>query len=72
MTLKLGMQHWMLMYYQVYSNDDPWLTLTFFTARSIFIPYTFVWGKVKQWIFQTLVVYDLKLATNDRSAKMFR
>ena len=29
MTLKLGMQHWVLEYYQVYSNDDPGLTLTY-------------------------------------------
>ena len=27
MTLKLGRQHWMLEYYQVYSSDDPVLTL---------------------------------------------
>ena len=33
MTLKLGMQHWMLEYYQVYSNDDPGFTITYFTAR---------------------------------------
>ena len=36
MTLKLGMQHWLLRYYQMYSNDDPGLTLTYFTARSNF------------------------------------
>ena len=29
MTLKLGMQHWVLEYYQVCSNDDPGLTLTY-------------------------------------------
>ena len=34
MTLKLGMHHWMLKNYKVYSNDDPGLTLTYFTARS--------------------------------------
>ena len=50
MTLKLGMQHWVLRYYQNCSNDDPGLTsnddpgltsnddsgltLTYFTARS--------------------------------------
>ena len=28
--------------YQVCSNDDPGLTLTYFTARSNLIPYTFV------------------------------
>ena len=28
--LKLGMQHWGLWPYQVYSNGDNWLTLTYF------------------------------------------
>ena len=30
-------------YYQVCSNDDPGLTMTYFTARSNFVPYAFVW-----------------------------
>ena len=47
MTLKLGMQHRVLGYYQVYSNDDPRLTLTYFTARSNLVPYAFVLEKVK-------------------------
>ena len=47
MTLKLGMQHWVLKYYQVYSNDDPGLTLTYFTARSDLVPYAFVLEKGK-------------------------
>ena len=47
MTLKVGMQHWVLEYYQVYSNDDPGLTLTYFTVRSNLVPYAFVWEKVK-------------------------
>ena len=35
MTLKAGMQHWVLeyMYYQICSNDEPGLTLTYLTAR---------------------------------------
>ena len=45
MTLKLGMQHWMLEYYQFCSTDDPGLTLTFFTARSNLVPYAFGMGK---------------------------
>ena len=40
-----GMQHWVLKYYQVCSNDDLGLTLTFFMARSNLVPYVFVWGK---------------------------
>ena len=45
MTLKLGMQHQVLEYYQVCSNDDSGLTLTYFTTRSNLVPYAFVWGK---------------------------
>ena len=41
-TLKIGMQHRVLEYYQVYSNDDPGLTLTYFTARSDLVPDAFV------------------------------
>ena len=29
MTLKVGMQYWVLEYYQICSNDDPGMTLTF-------------------------------------------
>ena len=45
MTLNRGMQHWVLEYYQVCSNNYPGLTLTYFTARSNLVPYAFVWGK---------------------------
>ena len=45
MTLNLGMHHRVLEYYQVRSNDDPGLTLTYFTARSNLVPYAFVWEK---------------------------
>ena len=72
MTLKLGMQHWVLKYYHVCSNDDPGLTLTYFTARSNLFFYAFVWEKGKTVDFsETIVVYDLKLATDDRSDKKF-
>ena len=68
MTLKLGMPHRVLKYYQVYSNNDPELTLIYFTVRSNLVPYAFVWKKVKTLDFsETIVVYDLKLATDDRS-----
>ena len=46
MTLKVCVLHRVLKYYQVYSNDDPGLTLTYFRARSNFVPYAFVWEKV--------------------------
>ena len=72
MTLKLGMQHWMLEDYQICSNDDPGLTLTYFAAKSNLVTYAFVWEKAKTMDFsETIVVYDLKLATDDRSDKKF-
>ena len=55
MTLKIGMQHWVHEYYQIYSNDDPGLTMTYFMAKSNLVPYAFLWKKVKQWIFQNLL-----------------
>ena len=68
MTLNLGMHHRVLEYYQVCSNDDPGLTLTYFMARSNLVSYTFVWEKGKTMDFsETIFVYDLKLATDDRS-----
>ena len=72
MTLNLGMQHWILKYYQIPSNDDPGLTLTYFTARSNMVPYAFVWGKSKTMdVSETIVVCDLKLAPDDQSDKKF-
>ena len=62
MTLKLGMQHQVLEYYQICSNDAPGLTLTYFTARSNLVPYAFVWEKVKTIDFsETIVIYDIKV-----------
>ena len=68
MTLKLAMKQLVLEYYQLCSNDDPGLILTYFTARSNLVPYAFVWEKGKTMDFsETIVVYDLKLPTDDRS-----
>ena len=33
MTLNIGLQDWVLEYYQVCSNEDPGMTLTYFKAR---------------------------------------
>ena len=72
MTLKLGMHQRVLKYYQICSNDDRGLTLTCFTARSDLVPYAFVWEKGKTMDFsETIVVYDLKLATNEWNDKTF-
>ena len=62
MTLKLGMQVWMLEYYQVCSNDDPELTLTYFTTKSNLLPYAFVWEKGKTMDFsETIAVCDVRV-----------
>ena len=62
MTLKLGMQHQVLEYYKVYSNNDPGLTLTYFTARSNLVLYAFVWEKGKTMDFsESIVVYDVQV-----------
>ena len=54
------------------SKGEPGLTLTYFTARSNLVLYDFVWEKGKTMDFsETIVVYDLKLATDDRSDKTF-
>ena len=61
MILKLGMQHQVLEYYPVCSNDDSGLTLTYFTARSNLVPYAFVCEKGKTMDFQKLLssIYSL-------------
>ena len=45
MILKLGMQHQGPIFYKVYINDDPGLTMTYFSARSNRVAYTFEWVK---------------------------
>ena len=62
MTFKLGMQHQVHEYYQIYSNDDTGLTLTYFTGRSNLGPYAFVWEKGKIMDFlETVVGDDIKV-----------
>ena len=36
-SMKLGMEHWGLLPIIVCSNDDPGVTLTYFTAKSNFV-----------------------------------
>ena len=47
MILKLGIEHLRLEVYEdcIIVNDDPGLTLTYFTARSHLIAYVFEWRK---------------------------
>ena len=59
--MKVCMLHRVLKYYQVYSNDDTGLTLTYFTASNL-VPYAFVWEKGNTMDFsETVVVYDIKV-----------
>ena len=61
-TFKISMQHCVLEYYQVCSNDDPELTLTYFAARSNLVLYAFVWEKCKTMDFsEAIIVYDIKV-----------
>ena len=54
-------KHQVLKYYEICSNDDPGFTVTYFTTRSNFVPYAFVWEKVKTMDFsETIIVYDIK------------
>ena len=46
MILKLGMKHQAMELYNVYINPDPWMTLTYFTARSTKVAHAFEWGKL--------------------------
>ena len=48
MIMKLDMQHWGLNLYKVCINDDPGVTLTYFTARSNKVAYAFEWEKLVQ------------------------
>ena len=41
MILKHGMHHWELQFYKVYINDNPGLTMTYSTAGSNWVVYTF-------------------------------
>ena len=49
MTLKLRIQHFILKYYQIASNDDPRLTIDLFpeTFRSDLLPDAFIWEKAQ-------------------------
>ena len=50
----------------------PWVDLDLFYGKVKFGPYAFVWEKGKTMDFsETVVVYDLKLATDDLSDKKF-
>ena len=45
-SMKLGVKHPWLKYYNVYINHDPVITLTKFMARSTWVAHAFEWEKV--------------------------
>ena len=62
MTLKHSTQHWVLEYYQICSNDDHGLTMTYFMERSNLVTYAFVWENRKTMDFsEKIVVCDVKV-----------
>ena len=61
MTLNVSMQHQVLKYYQVCSNDEPGLTLTYFTASNLVFN-AFVSEKGKTMDFSEIIlVCDIKV-----------
>ena len=61
-SMKLGMWHRGLQSIIICSNDDLWVTLTYFTARSNLVTYAFLWEKVKTVDFsETIAACDLKV-----------
>ena len=66
MILKLDMQHQVLEYFQIPSNDDPRLTY-FFTQRSILVPNAFVWENAYMADYsETIQVYDIKVGIHSK------
>ena len=61
MVLNLGMHHWVLEYYEVCSNDEPGLNLTYSMARSNLVPYAFVEKGTTMDFSETIVVYDVNV-----------
>ena len=45
-SMKLGVKHPCLKYYNVYINHDPVMTLAKFMARSTWVAYAFEWEKL--------------------------
>ena len=45
-SMKLGMKHWGLEYYNVCINYDLWMTLTYFMARSTWVAHALEWEKL--------------------------
>ena len=51
MAMGLGMWDWGFGPYQICTNDESRLTLTYFMARSNLIPIAFIWENLEMFIF---------------------
>ena len=61
-STKLGMKHRGLQPIIVYSNDNPRVTLTYFTPRSNLVIQAFLWEKVRTMYFSsTIAACDLEV-----------
>ena len=61
-SFSVPIQQWVLEYYKTDSNDDPGLTLTYFTEGQIWSLMLLYGKKVKRWNFsETIAVYDIKV-----------
>ena len=62
MSLKLGIQHWELEYYQMCSNDDPRLNFDLFMQMSTLVLYVAVWENTYMVDYsETIEVYDTEV-----------
>ena len=78
MTLKLGIQHWVLKYYPIYSNDDTGLTLPIFMTWSNLFRNASAWVKAYtaySHVFRKLFYFSisdaLRWAIQDRMVLWF-
>ena len=72
-STKLGMQHRGFQPITVFSNDNPGLTLTYFTAWSKFVASAFLWEKVNTVDFpETIAASDLKVGRYRQLIKLMK
>ena len=60
MTLRLGVSHWGVKAYQVCSNGDPRLTLTYFKSWSNLHPYAIKYRNIFEKFILNTIEYLLK------------
>ena len=62
LLLKLDMYHQVTEYYQMCTNADPLLTLTYFSSRSNLVPWAFEWRKGETlYLSKTVLSCDMKV-----------